>query len=66
MIKGRSSKKLQMEFPELNKRYWSRHFWAIGFEYWCARNIIDEMVNKYLEHHRNPKDNNNGNFIIQE
>jgi putative transposase len=55
-----------MEFSELNKRYWSRHFWAIGFEYWCTRNIIDEMVNKYLEHHRNPKDNNNGNFIIQE
>ena len=26
-FKGRSSRKLQMEFPELKKRYWGRHFW---------------------------------------
>ncbi len=30
-LKGRSSRKLQQEFPELKKRYWGRHFWAIGF-----------------------------------
>jgi putative transposase len=26
LINGRSLRKLQMEFPELNKRYLSRHF----------------------------------------
>ncbi len=26
LLKGRSSRKLQMEFPELKKRYWGRHF----------------------------------------
>ena len=30
-LKGRSSRKLQQEFPHLEKRYWGRHFWAIGF-----------------------------------
>jgi len=30
-LKGRSSRKLQQEFPELRKRYWGQHFWAIGF-----------------------------------
>lgn len=32
-LKGNSSRKLQMEFPELQKRYWGRHFWAIGYGY---------------------------------
>ncbi|MFD2206868.1 transposase [Kiloniella antarctica] len=25
-IKGRSSRKIQMEYPELGKRYWGRRF----------------------------------------
>ena len=29
-LKGNSSRKLQLEFPYLQKRYWGRHFWAIG------------------------------------
>jgi putative transposase len=65
LLKGRSSRKLQMEFPELKKRYWGRHFWAIGFGCWSTGNITDEMVNEYLEHHRNPNENSTGNFIIE-
>ena len=30
-IKGRSSYKIQREFPELRKRYWGQRFWARGF-----------------------------------
>ncbi len=33
-LKGRSSRRLQEEFPELKKRYWGRHFWAIGYGAW--------------------------------
>ncbi|MDQ2948632.1 MAG: IS200/IS605 family transposase [Acidobacteriota bacterium] len=33
-IKGRSSRHLQAEFPELRKRYWGQHMWARG--YFCA------------------------------
>jgi len=29
-IKGRSSRRLQEEFPELRKRYWGQHLWARG------------------------------------
>jgi len=65
LLKGRSSRKLQIEFPELKKRYWGRHFWAIGFGCWSTGNITDEMVNEYLAHHRNPNDKNNGNFIVE-
>lgn len=65
LLKGRSSRKLQMEFPELKKRYWGRHFWAIGYGCWSTGNITDEMVNAYLEHHRKPDDNTNTNFIVE-
>lgn len=66
LMKGRSSRKLQIEFPDLKKRYLGRHFWAIGFGCWSTCNITDEMVNQYLEHHRNPNQNNNDNFIIED
>ena len=64
-LKGRSSRKLQQEFPELRKRYWDQHFWVIGFGCWSTGNITDEMVNEYLEHHRKPKENNDDNFILE-
>lgn len=64
-LKGRSSRKLQQEFPKLNKQYWGRHFWAIGFGCWSSGNITDEMVNEYLEHHRKPDDQDGSNFILE-
>ena len=51
-LKGRSSRRTQEEYPVLKKRYWGRHFWAIGYGAWSTGNITDEMVQEYLEHHR--------------
>jgi len=63
-MKGRSSRKLQQEFPELKKRYWGNHFWGVGYGAWSTGNITDKMVDEYLEHHR--KDNNDkSNFILE-
>jgi len=64
-LKGRTSRRLQDEFPELKKRYWGRHFWAIGYGAWSTGNITDEMVNEYLEHHRNPSNADTGNIILE-
>ena len=64
-LKGRSSRKLQQEFPGLRKRYWGQHFWAIGYGCWSTGNITDEMINEYLEHHRRAGSNDNDNFIIE-
>jgi len=30
LMKGRSSHKVQRDFPHLKKRYWGRHFWRRG------------------------------------
>ena len=64
-LKGRTSRKLQQEFPELRNRYWGRHFWAIGYGCWSTGNITDEMLNDYLEHHRKPDSPDDSNFIIE-
>ena len=61
-LKGRTSRKIQQEFPALKKKYWGRHFWAIGFGCWSTGNITDKMVNEYLEHHRK---SGNDNFILE-
>ena len=65
MLKGRSSRKLQQEFPRLKERYWGQHFWASGYGAWSTGNITDEMVDEYLEHHRKPGDPNTSNFILE-
>jgi len=64
-LKGRSSRKIQDEYPELKKRYWGKHFWAIGYGAWSTGNITDEMVNEYLEHHRKPSNADTGNIILE-
>ena len=63
-MKGRSSQKLQQEFPKLRKMYWGKHFWATGYGAWSTGNITDKMVNDYLEHHRK-SNNDNDNFILE-
>ena len=63
-FKGRSSRMLQMEYPELGKRYWGKHFWAIGYGAWSTGNITEELVQQYLEHHRS-KSNNDDTFILE-
>ena len=50
-IKGRSSRRIQMEFPELRKPYWGRRFWAIGYVSTTSRNVTDEIITQYLELH---------------
>ena len=56
-IKGRSSSKLFKSFPDLKKRYWGRHFWARGYFCVTSGNVADEMIKEYLEHHFEPKVN---------
>ena len=64
-LKGRSSRKLQMEFKELSKQYWGKHFWAIGYGVWSTGNVSQETVEEYLEHHRDPSNKDMGNMILE-
>ena len=64
-LKGRSSRRLQEEFKELSKKYWGKHLWAIGYGVWSTGNVSEEMVQEYLEHHRNPSNRDLGTMILE-
>ena len=64
-LKGRTSRKLQMEFKELSKRYWGKHLWAIGYGVWSTGNVTQDMVDEYLEHHRNPSNKDRDTMILE-
>ena len=49
--KGRSSRKIQIEFPEIKKRYWGRHFWGRGYLSATSGNVTDEIINNYIDSH---------------
>ena len=55
-IKGKTSRKLLMEFTHLKKRYWGQHLWARGYFVLTVGNVNQEDVQKYIEnqeeHHK--------------
>ena len=63
-IKGRSGRKLLLEYPELKRRYWGGHFWAIGYGAWSTGNVTREMIDEYIESH-SEKPNGNDNFNLE-
>ena len=62
IAKGRRSRKIQQEFPEISKRYWGRHFWGRGFFSTTSGNVTDERINAYLngpvDAHQSDHENN--------
>ena len=63
-LKGRSSRLLLSEFPELHRRYWGNHFWGIGYGCWSTGHLTEDMLNSYLDHH-NDLPNTDENFILE-
>ncbi len=64
-LKGRSSRKLQEEFPQLGKVYWGKHFWAIGYAAFSAGHVTDEMIQEYLDHHDKHPNHNDDEFRVE-
>ena len=47
-IKGNTSRKLQMEYKELNKQFWGQHLWARGYFVASSGNVTDEVIAQYI------------------
>jgi putative transposase len=56
-LKGRSSRLLQDQFPELKKKYWGQHLWARG--YFCATvgTVDEETIRTYIANQFNEEKN---------
>ena len=61
-VKGRTSRRMLMEFKPLSRQFWGRHFWDRGCFAASSGNVPDEVVMKYIEQqgHEPP----NGDFKI--
>lgn len=49
-IKGHSSRRIQMEFPDLRKRYWGGALGRVGISS-TSGNVTDDVIRQYLELH---------------
>jgi putative transposase len=64
-LKGKSSRLLQMEFPELGKRYWGQHMWARGYFAVSSGNVSTEMIKEYIKHHFENKEDASDPFRVE-
>lgn len=65
-LKGRSSRKLQQEYSELNRRYWGRHLWARGYFAVSTGNVTDEIIRQYIESHDDKPNGEGDNFSVDD
>jgi putative transposase len=56
-LKGGSSRLL--------RRYWGKHMWGIGYGAWSAGNITDDLIQEYLEHHKDRPNEDAENFMLE-
>jgi putative transposase len=65
LMKGRSSRKIQEEFPQLGKRYWGKHFWGIGYAAFSSGHVTDAMINEYLRNHEKHPNHQDDSFVVE-
>ena len=63
-IKGNTSRKLQMEYKELNKQFWGQHLWARGYFVASSGNVTDEIIKEYIKNQDLQERNDSDNFEI--
>ena len=64
-IKGKSSRKLMMEFTHLQKQFWGRHLWARGYFVASSGNVTDEAIVAYIRQQEGTEPSDGGdNFRV--
>mgnify|MGYP001122171051 CR=1 FL=1 len=63
-IKGNTSRKLQMEYKELNRQFWGQHLWARGYFVASSGNVTDEIIKAYIQNQDLQEKSHSDNFEI--
>lgn len=63
-LKGESSRKLQMEFPQLQKQFWGQHLWAIGYFCVTTGTVTDQTIKKYIEEQGKQEEDEDRTFLL--
>ena len=65
-IKGTTSRKLLMEYKELNKQYWGKHLWARGYFAASSGNVTDEVIIEYIKNQDIEENQKADNFKLDD
>ena len=65
-LKGKTSRKILMENPRLNKSFWGRHFWSRGYFVSTSGTITDEKIMAYIENQDEDADKRGDDFTISD
>ncbi|MGE5530319.1 MAG: IS200/IS605 family transposase [Patescibacteria group bacterium] len=65
-LKGYSSRKLLMEFKELNKQFWGQHLWARGYFAASSGNVTDEVILEYIKNQDIEENQKGDNFSLDD
>ena len=63
-IKGKTSRKILLENPNLNKRFWGKHFWSRGYFAASSGAITDEMIIDYIKNQDEDEEKRGDEFTI--
>ncbi|MDQ1327242.1 MAG: REP-associated tyrosine transposase [Candidatus Poribacteria bacterium] len=63
-VKGKSSRKVLMEFEHLHKKYWGQHIWARGYFAVTIGNVNEKEIQEYIENQE--MNHKQDNFSISE
>ncbi len=61
-LKGATSRKIQMEFENIRKRYWGQHVWARGYFVATTGTVTMEQIQEYI--HKQGLDDHEDEFKI--
>jgi putative transposase len=62
-IKGKSSRKLMMEFKHLQKQYWGSHLWGRGYFVATSGTVTNEVIKEYIRHQEGTEPNDGGDNV---
>ena len=48
-LKGKSSRRIQKEYPAIRKRFLGDRIWSMEYGVWSTGNITNKMIEDYLE-----------------
>ena len=65
-VKGKSSRKLMMEFRHLNRQFWGRHMWARGYFVATSGNVTDEVIAEYIRLQGKEPPEHDGVFRVED
>ena len=65
-VKGKTSRKLMIEYKRLSKQFYGRHLWARGYFAVSSGNVTDEVIAEYIAQQNKFERDQDGDFSIDD